>query len=246
MIDDSSILAAVCVIALLAGMVKGTVAFGFSLTAAPPLALVLAPGDVLVALVLPTLFLDASLATGSRPRQGRSPLLIPVVTAGLFGAAAGALAIDHLDERALAAGVGVTVIVLALVKRPRHRHLAPATSPRMVGLGSCAGFFAGCTGFFGPPTMLYLQRFELSKQVLAATASVAFVWFGVFRLISMASLGLVGTAHLMLSAVLLGPGLVGCWFGWRLRRRLSEEVFRRLVRATIVMSAVVLIATKFA
>ena len=232
----------VCSIAFFSGFIKGAAVLGFALVAAPLLAILFDPRDVLVALALPALLMDVFLALTSRTSAPPARLIAPLMGAGLVGSVIGAVALHTVDKRVLGIGVGSAAVTFALLGRLTARWRGTLSDVGGDIAGSCVGFVAGLTGFFGPPVVTYLQHQRLPKQMLAATAARTFVCFGIVRLASMAGLGLLNRQRWVISAALILPGMAGFVLGNRARSRISEHYFTSLVQALIVSSGTLLVA----
>lgn len=224
-------------IAIVAGIVKGVAVLGFGLVATPLLMLILEPLEVVVALVLPVLFMDALLWTKADAPADTKHLDLPLILGGTVGAVLGSFAVATLDHRPLAALLGAAVAIVAVATfRTSAEPPAPLAREAVPVVSSGVGLVAGLTGFFGPPIMSYLQHLRLSKEILVRTAAMTFIVLGLVRVSAMTAMGLIGVRHLILAAALLLPGLGGLQIGSMLRSRLPERQFANMIRLVIIVS----------
>ncbi len=108
----------------------------------------------------------------------------------------------------------------------------------LVGLST--GMINGATGSQIFPIMPYLLSLPISKQVLVQTINMSFT---LCSLIMLAALYRFGTLDLASSAVFsLGvvPVAVGVWLGNRLRKRMSDDVYRRAAMLLMIVLGVLL------
>lgn len=114
-------------------------------------------------------------------------------------------------------------------------------------VGLSTGMINGATGSQIFPIMPYLLSLPISKQVLVQTINMSFT---LCSLIMLVALNRFGTLDLASSAVFsLGvvPVAVGVWLGNRLRKRMSDDVYRRAAMLLMIALGVLLqVRTLFA
>src|SRR5699024_10929288 len=104
-------------------------------------------------------------------------------------------------------------------------------------------FIAGITGFFGPPIMLYLRRLRLGRELVVGISASTFIILGLVRGISFGALGLIDSYHLLLALFLIGPAMVGVYIGTKIRGRIKETGFTKIVSYLVVISGFWIIAS---
>nr|WP_244314002.1 sulfite exporter TauE/SafE family protein [Roseibium denhamense] len=134
--------------------------------------------------------------------------------------------------------IAYAVPLLAGVKFHIGRHFE---RPAGVVLGSINGVFAGLTGSYTVPGVLYLQALGLSKDELVQAMGMLFLTSTVALSVSLGSFGILSNSGVMASAALCVPTSAGVFAGQYIRRRLSEQGFRRLVLASILALGLYLI-----
>ena len=98
-----------------------------------------------------------------------------------------------------------------------------------VGTGLVTGLVNGLTGSQIMPVLPYLMSLPISKDELVQAINTSFTLSSLVMLAGMGRFGLLTTDVLVLSAVGVVPVGIGIWVGGRVRRRLPEAVFKKVV-----------------
>ena len=227
-------------IVTVAGVVLGTVSFGFGLAASPPLLLFLeAKSTIVIVNSLTTIMLVMVLArTREHLDLQRSKGMI---IGGLVGTPVGALLLNLADPGLLRIVIGVVIVVMGLLIL-REVRFPYATFP---GSGLCFGFIT-CTavtalsigGLIGA---VYALAQRWPAQTVRASLAAMFALSGSFSVALYAITGLytretLATVGVLIPGLLLGFGLASLLVG-----RLNERVFRLVVIGLIVAGGSVLI-----
>ena len=99
----------------------------------------------------------------------------------------------------------------------------------------------GVSALTGPVIISYLVSLRLPRDVFVGTISVIYLCGSVPLYGSMAAQGRFGVREVVLSALALLPVALGLGVGKRVRRHLSEAVFRRVLLGFLVVVALMLI-----
>jgi len=228
-------------------VVKGALGVGFPVVATPLIALVLDPETAVVAIVIPSLFMNAMQAwQGRRLLTARDPLfrlLVPTLSTVVVGTIVGAYILVILPTRTIAALVGGSVMIYAAVSLLGIPVAVPAHRVHAIGalVGFASGVLGGATGFFGLLLVLYFSMLTLDKEKLPALFSIVLVFGVVPQIVSYVALGLLTRERLALSAVAVLPAAVGFVIGTDLRGRMSQAVFAQAIRLTLLSVGTVLV-----
>ena len=230
--DPVALLVATTLVAV-AAAVQGALGFGFSLVAAPALALLdplLVPGPVLVLLLV----LTVGTCLRERAWVDRTGAAW-VITGRLPGTLLGVVGLALLPASVLALGFAATILAgAALAGLGMVVSRRPAT---LVATGTLAGLMETTASIGGPPVALAYRT--AAPAVARSTMSLIFV---VGASLSLAGLGVAGRFGVAeaTSAALLVPGVaVGLVVSSPLRRHVDAAVLGRAVLAFAVVSAVV-------
>jgi uncharacterized membrane protein YfcA len=234
---DPEILVAAVLIAFLAAICSSLTGFGFALTMVPLFALT---WDVELAIATTVLLAVLNSAALLFEVRGHfEPSRVAVLLLGyVIGFPLGILLLESLDTDSLKVMVAATVLVtgLALFFLPAYEIRRGAT-PLGVTAGVASGVLGPTTSMIGPPVIIYLLGRHPAIEAFRSTTLAFFLPSGILTAIIFVALGRINqdvliTAAVCLPGIVLG-GIAGSW----LRRHLSQERFRVLVLAVLVLSS---------
>jgi uncharacterized protein len=137
-----------------------------------------------------------------------------------------------VSEALVTAVIGVIGTVFALsilIKRDN----GDAPRPAKVGPGLFWGGVAGFTSFVShsgaPPYQVYTMPLKMDKATFAGTATIAFAYINMVKLIPYYALGQLNFENLKVAAVLAVPAALAVFLGVRLVKMLPEKLFFQLV-----------------
>ena len=110
-----------------------------------------------------------------------------------------------------------------------------------VGTGLVTGVVNGLTGSQIMPILPYLMSLPISKDELVQAINTSFTLSSLVMLAGMGKFGLLTPELLTLSAVGIVPVGFGIWVGSKIRHRLPEAVFKRIVLALVGFFGLLLI-----
>lgn len=228
--------AAVVAVAAVGGFAQGASGLGFSLIAAPSLALAVGSrtGVTLVNLLATLVALAVLAGSARRLDLARARILIP---AGLAGVIPGTIAFYALPaswlQVAVGALTGLGLVAVSAARRLRARP-RPATT---AAAGLASGFSSAVTGAGGPPLALYAVATGWPQPQFAATAQVAYALQGA---VALAVKGFPPVPLPWLGAAAVAA-LAGVTAAHLLARRVSAAHARRA--AVIIAAAATVAAT---
>lgn len=232
---------------LAAGLVKGTIGFGLPLVAVSLLASSIAVEPALAYVTLPIL---ATNLTQSLDGGLFRPLLKrfwPVIVCLGLGIGIGAWIAAGIDRRTLFALLGLVVMGYVGLELS---HWRPVLTPRREGpvgalFGLVAGIIGGITTAYGVLLAIYLNALHLPRETFIAAVGV--IWFSgsLFLLASFGAVEIMTGPRLMVSALAVAPALAGLWLGRKIRHKVDEMLFRRLVLLAITVAGLNLLRRGF-
>ncbi|BDQ37661.1 permease [Pseudodesulfovibrio nedwellii] len=107
------------------------------------------------------------------------------------------------------------------------------TKPLEMCVGLLTGLINGLTGSQIMPIMPYLMSLNISKDELVQAINTSFTIASLVMLAGLGKLGLISIENMILSTVGIIPVGLGIWLGGKVRRKLPETVFRKIVLALI-------------
>ena len=242
---DAQVIIAIGSTFLLAGTVKGVVGLGL-----PTVSLAL----LTVAFDLPTamaLLLAPSFVTnfwqavtggngGVILRRLWPFLLMATVTVWI-----GAIALTRVNLHVLTALLGLLLVIYSAVSLSGLRLNVPARHEVWAGplIGSANGVLTGMTGSFVVPGVMFLQAIGLSRDLLIQAMGMLFTasTLALAAALQRASILTMELGLISIAAVL--PALAGMVLGQRIRRQLSEAMFRRVFFiALLILGSYILVS----
>jgi uncharacterized membrane protein YfcA len=222
--------AAITIVFVIAGTVKGLAGMGLPTVAMGLLGLLMPPAEAAALLIAPSLVTNLwQFAAGPSPAAllRRSwPMLLAILLA--TWASAGLIAGAAAGRATLALGAAL-MLYAALGLAKWRLAVAPRAEPWLAPLvGAATGVVTGATGVFVIPAVPYLQALGLEKDELVQALGLSFTVSTVAL-----ALGLAGSDAFHLAAggaslLCILPALLGMAAGQRLRARIDGAAFRRL------------------
>ncbi len=228
---------------VLGGAVKGTIGVGLPLVVIPLMSLVIPSPQAIGLMVMPVLLsniwqaYDSGLVLQSIKRF--APLLVTQAIASIMTVKLTlALSIKQLNTM-LAAAVILSVVIMAF--KPVLTINSKKESVVSAFMGFASGILGGVSTLTGPVIITYLMALKLSKDEFVGAVSVIYFCGALPLFAAMFWFEKIGMKDLGFSTMSLLPMFAGLALGKRLRGKLNEEVFRKLLFAFLVVVSIVLL-----
>ena len=232
---------------LIAGAVKGVIGLGL-----PTVSLAL----LMVATDLPTamaLLLVPSFVTNLWQAMvggnGRVILLrlwpfLLMVTVTVW---IGASALTHVDLSLLSVLLGTLLVAYSGANLGGLKFTVPPRHEVWVGLlaGSANGILTGMTGSFVMPGVMYLQAIGFSRDVLIQAMGMLFAVSTLALAFALRGNDLLTIEHGAYSATAILPAIVGMVLGQRIRKSISEQLFRKIFFVSLLALGAYIIYSAF-
>jgi hypothetical protein len=229
------------------GILKGAVGAGAPIIAVPLLALLYDVPFAVAIFIFPNIL--GNLWQGWIYRAHVLPrrFLIGFAGTGMAGVFLGSLVLAHVPGDILLAGLATVVFLYLAVRLTRPDWvLSRAAGDRLAApAGFAAGFMQGAGGVSAPISVTFLNAMRLDRLQFIATIAIFFAAMGAVQLPTLWALGIFTPERALLSLAaavpLFGAMPLGAW----LARRLSKEVFDRIILALLAVIAVRLLFGAF-
>ncbi len=148
----------------------------------------------------------------------------------------GSLLITVVETWVLFAAIGVTALIFSVSQfyKPDAAPLSPQAE-KIIGpiAGAVAGLMGGLTTVWGPPIMMFLFMLRMDKDMWVASITGLYLLGALPLTIFYINNGLLAGNMMWLSAAACVPAMAGILIGERIRRFINEQLFRKLLLATI-------------
>lgn len=219
--------AAIVLVIMLAGLMRGTTGFGGAMLMAPSLSFLTGPvSAVTTALTLETVA-ALTMFPDAWPKSNKKMLLSLLAPACVTVPVGSYLliTIDPFIARKLISCV-VVIFSLLLLAGPRCSNSPPmATS---LTLGGIAGLFLGATGIGAPPVILFLLSGPDPQAITRANLAVFVTAMSAIGLVMLVVAGAAPSRQWLPVSLLCIPYLGATWLGSAVFPRLSDSALRRL------------------
>lgn len=241
---DPLILCEIIATFTLAGAVKGVIGLGLPTVSLAILTVVLDLPTAMALLLVPSFVTNLWQASvggngGQVVKRVWPFLLLATVTVGL-----GASALTRVELHFLSALLGGLLIAYAGINLLGLRWSLSKRHESWMGplLGVMNGVFTGMTGSFVVPGVMYLQAIGLPRDVLIQAMGMLFSLSTLALAVALQGHHLLSTEHGLLSLMALLPAMAGMLLGQRIRKKLSEQVFRRVFFISIFVLGCYIVA----
>ncbi len=245
---DSDILWLAVPAMLLAGLVHGTFGIGLPLVATPLLALFTDVRSAVILTLLPTISVNlAILSQGPPLRSGLGPhwRVLPYV---IVGALIGVSLLIVLDPRPFLLVLAASILLY--LNQDRLRLLRLSWIKRRTGLayavfGTVAGIMAGSVNVMVPVMIILALELGMASAAMISLFNLNFLSAKFIQTSVFLAGGGVAPAALAMTLWLVPAALTGLFAGLQLRKRISEERYRGLLRGMLWLMAVILVLRYF-
>jgi uncharacterized membrane protein YfcA len=241
---DPLAIATIAAAFLIAGAVKGVIGLGLPTVSLGLLTAALDLRTAMALLIVPSFVTNlwqAASGGNARPILAR---LWPFLVAATATVWLGALALTRVDASLLSGLLGALLALYAAVSLAGVRLAIPARREAWAGplFGTVNGILTGMTGSFVVPGVMYLQSIGLPRDRLVQAMGMLFTASTVALAAALRGSDLLGAQLGLISAGAVIPAVAGMLAGQRLRRRLSEEKFRRTFFVAVLALGAAIIA----
>ncbi|EPX76938.1 sulfite exporter TauE/SafE family protein [Litoreibacter arenae] len=237
-------LALAFLVAVVSGFVKGVVGFAMPTIFISGLSTFLSPELALAGLILPTVVTNGIQALRQGARAAWSSLIHYKLFLGVGAVmlVLSAQLVTMIPSNVLYVAIGLPVAVFTGVQLLGWNPTLPRRSGMVeAAVGAAAGFVAGLSGIWGPPTVLYLSAVNTPKQEQMRIQGVVFGLGAVMLLAAHLQSGVLRPDTVPFSAILILPALFGIWLGFKVQDRIDQAMFRKVTSWVLLLAGLNLI-----
>ncbi len=228
MIDDTTLV--ILATFLLAGLVKGVIGLGLPTVSLAILTVALDLPSAMVLLLVPSFVTNlwqAMVGGNTKLILGRIWPFLLMATLTIW---IGVQALRHVQLSMLSALLGVLLTAYAIGSLGGLRF---SVSPQKAIWGGALpgminGILTGMTGSFVVPGVMYLQALGFSRDALIQAMGMLFALSTLALGLALQSNNMLSSEQIIDSSIALLPAIAGMVLGQRIRRRISEPLFRKI------------------
>ncbi|MFN0162485.1 MAG: sulfite exporter TauE/SafE family protein [Burkholderiales bacterium] len=222
---------------LLAGAVKGVIGLGLPTVSLALLTVALDLPSAMALLLLPSFVTNLWQSVVGGNAKAILYRLWPFLVMATVTVWIGVAALTRLNPSLLTALLGVLLVTYSVVNLAGVRLTIPARYEFWAGplIGSANGVLTGMTGSFVVPGVMFLQAIGLPRDMLIQAMGMLFTVSTVALAAGLQQANFITIQHGILSTMAVLPALAGMVVGQLVRRKLSEQRFRTVFFAAILV-----------
>ena len=229
-------LALIVLAVFIGGIVKGSVGIGMSMFSVPIIAFILPPTKAMMLLCFPVVFtnflqMDIKKGIGSFR-------FLPMFLALFLGLLIGGKLILNLSLNYISISIALVIIIFTSLNffGINLKNLKQANEKILsIIIGFFSGILGGLTTFYAPPVITFLISINVDKEFFIRTTATMYFFASIPLYSSMVYHGLGNYYDLIMSLTLVIPAIIGQFFGSKVRKKLSNEIFQNLVLIILII-----------
>jgi uncharacterized membrane protein YfcA len=230
---------AIFAVVLLSSFLQTITGFGYALSAAPLLALIIGPKDAVMFVLFTGIITKLTLLCRIWHHSNFSAIGL-LFTASLAGALPGAYVLKIISNDTLKLAIGLVLIIITFAMARDFRVIIH--QPRLVQtvVGIISGFLATTTSLSGPPVVMYYLNEHLAKETIRANLTRYFILNNAAALVISYFFGTLNPGLLAANTLICLPAIVlGIGLGEKLFTKFNADIFKKLALAVIAASAII-------
>ena len=219
----------------LGGIVKGSVGIGMSMFSVPLIAFILPPTKAMMLLCFPVIitnFIQMDIKRGISNYR-----FFPMFITLFIGILVGGKLILNLDLKTISITIALTIIVFTFINilGLNLNSLKPKYEKKLsIIIGFCSGILGGISTFYAPPIIAFLVSLNLEKENFIRTTATMYFLASIPLYLSLIYHGLGNFYDLLLSFIITAPALLGQYLGTKIRVKLSNVIFRKIILVILI------------
>jgi len=241
---DPTLLTFACAAFFFAAFSKGITGMGFATTCLPIIALAMGMEVALPLVLVPSVASNIIVQVEVGHFRESMRRFWPMVVAAMIGVVIGLALLTWMEGRAAGAALGVVLFVYGLFALKTPNLTLPPHLEKPLGplTGLTTGVINGLTGSQLMPVLPYLMALHLDRDRFVQAINCSFTASSLVMAVGLSKIGLMTAETALISTIGIIPVWIGLKLGGTIRRRLSPELFRKLVIYMLMASGVLLLA----
>jgi len=228
----------------LGGILKGATGAGAPIIAVPVMAILFDVPFAIAILSVPSLVSNFWQGWQYRKHHLDRRFTATFALAGAFGAGIGTFMLANLPHEALLIFVALSVFAYIGFRLAKpHWVLSFAAAQKLaLPIGTVAGVMQGAAGVSAPVSITFLNALRTERAAFVATISTFFAAMAVVQIPLLTHYGFLNCERFFWSCAALVPLVAGMPIGAALARRVSKDVFDRVILVLLALVALRLLS----
>lgn len=241
---DYSVLMIVILAFLIAGAAKGITGFGIQVVALAILSIALDLVTAMAVLLAPATATNIWQAMVGGYARELIHRLWPFFLAVMIAVLVGAMALTRVDLMLLTGLLGLVMIAYSSTSLLGVNFKVATGVETWLGptVGMVNGIITGMTGSSVVPGTMYLQALGLSRDMLVQSMGMLYLVSTLALAVALQANSLLNIELGLYSASAIVPALAGMMLGQKIRRQLSEVLFRKIFLVALLALGIYLVA----
>lgn len=228
---------------MLSAFIKGSLGMGFSTICLAMLANVIELKTAISIVVLPSMLSNVIVMIEAGNLKISLRLFLSMILAAIPGMAVGLQLLQQTDNTLSISILALVLIVYGCWGWANHQFRIDDKFISKLNplVGFTTGMVNGATGSQIFPVMPYLLSLNISKDVLVQTINLSFTLNSLIMLGFLYKMNSLDTDSIFTYALGIVPVAIGVWLGGKVRKRIPEARFKRIVMVLIISLGLMLL-----
>ena len=234
---EISMLVPVCVIFIVAGLIKGIVGNGLPVISIGLLTLMLGLQEAIALAVIPAFATNIWQASKGGYFFFLVRRLWPYLLASIISVTLGTFLLIAINASILTVILGLLLAAYSILGIVGKEFKIAPNWEKIAGpvFGAMTGLIAGMTGSPAYPGMYFLNGLGFSRNQLVQALGLSFSLASLSVAISMNNSGLLNLDQILLSVGAVIPAMAGMEVGTRIRHKMSEGMFKKFFYSSMLV-----------
>lgn len=240
---DSMTLLTIGLSFLAAGIVKGVIGLGLPIVSVALLTVFVGLQNALALLLIPALCANVWQGSVGGHAKALVKSMWPFLMFATLFVWVGTLTLTRVDLPLLSAFLGLVLLVYSLTNMAGFQIAINDTQNKWLGplLGTLNGTITGMTGASAIPGVIYFQARGLQRDEMIQAMGILFALSTASLAMSLGGNGLLNAELGIISALALIPSIAGMVIGQKIRKSLSETLFRKTFFIALMLLGIYII-----
>jgi hypothetical protein len=221
---------------LFAGTVKGTIGAGLPFASIPIVATVVEPATAVSLTIVPVILTNLWQSFHGGHYREAMRRFWPFLACLVAGVIAGAQILATAAPGTVTVVLGAVVVAVSVVQIAGPGLTVAARTQRWLNplTGAASGVFGGLAGMM-VPAVIYVAALRLPKDLVVSLFALIALSGTIPLYVTLFANGVLRGDELSVSALAMLPTAAGLFLGTKLRKRVSQRVFERLLFSGLIL-----------